>query len=840
MVTDTSEWTGTTLCEGRYRVLKKLGEGGMAHVYLARDDKLERDVVIKVPRSNLIHDGSFSGRFTREVRSLAKLAHPHVVPLIDIGQHDGVPFAVMHYLTGGSLRDRQPRDAEGKPKPMPVESLHAWLPPIAQALDFVHKNKYVHRDIKPENILFDDEGQVFISDLGIVKALTEQQDPDKRTVFTGAGMVLGTPHYMAPELILGETVDGRVDQYALAVTLYEMLAGQYPFNGASAPAIFVQQTTKPPPPLREVAPHVPASIAAAIDKALSKTPAERFATCLEFVQTAIGIGSGAHIVPSTVMEQRIAKEPVLATLLEPAAQRKDTPSDLKNPTALATGPASWQKPAAAPAGRSKQPMLVLGIGAAVVAAAVGVAIFLLTRGGNAADLTLAKVPALSLLPGDKQSVKVEIQRQRLDGDVTCWLDGLPEGVKADRIVLPTGKSEGTIELAISADAPPQKATANLKAKGQNIETSVPVDIAITAPLASLRILPMAPKTLKAGDIIRMFVSIERKNCVGPVALALDGLPSGVTWHRPSFSAPVIPADQTDYPLELKAAANAAGAERVKLTLTGRLKGIEGTGDLELTVVSAPPPPTPPTEVKPPPTVVENPPMPPKTNVTKVDPPQPPTIPGELILVNMLHVSLEPGERRTVWVQIERKDCDGPVSIALDGMPTAVALAPQTLETIPATRLALPFEFVADAAAPPSTNKLRVTAALGELRAFTYFNLNVLKKSPPPINAAAILWQKTDKLAATDPLDTVVAKSRAKSYSVPLIAGKTYTIDMTSTDFDSYLRIEKARGESLAVDDDSGGGLNARIVFTPTMGGLHTIIATSFNAGAEGTFTLSIR
>src|SRR4051794_32150088 len=98
MTTDTAEWVGTILCDGRYRVLRKLGEGGMAHVYLAHDDKLEREVVIKVARSNLVHDTGFTGRFTREVRSLAKLGHPHIVPLIDIGQHDGAPFAVMQFL----------------------------------------------------------------------------------------------------------------------------------------------------------------------------------------------------------------------------------------------------------------------------------------------------------------------------------------------------------------------------------------------------------------------------------------------------------------------------------------------------------------------------------------------------------------------------------------------------------------------------------------------------------------------------------------------------------------------------------------------------------------------
>jgi serine/threonine protein kinase len=851
MLADTSEWVGTTLCDGRYRVLRKLGEGGMAHVYVAHDDKLERDVVIKVPRANLIHDATFAGRFTREVRSLAKLAHPHVVPLIDIGQHEGVPFAVMHYLTGGSLRERQPRGADGQTGPMPVESVHAWLPQIAQALDFVHKSKYIHRDVKPENILFDDDGQVFLSDLGIVKALTENQDPSKKTVFTGAGMVLGTPHYMAPELILGETVDGRVDQYALAITLYEALTGQFPFNGSSAPAIFIQQTTKPPPSLREVLPSIPVALSAAVDKALSKSARERFATCGEFVQSAIGRLSGAHPVAThtvapTVLEQRAFKEPVVATLSEPNA-RTDTPSDLRNPTALATKP-NWQNSAPRPAaGASSRSWLVAVL--VVAALAIGASAFFFLR-DEPGELKLAKVEPLSLVPGEKQQLRVTIERQRLDGDVSCSFEGLPDGVKAEPVVVPAGKSEATLDLAAADDAPTKKVTATLKAKCQNIETSVPVEVAIlSAPLASLRLSPIAPRTLKAGEIVTVLLHVERRNCKGPVVLSVDGLPSGVTWHGRSFNVPVIPADQTTYPLALKAAADSPGVDQAKVIVTGVLEQYPpAVGTLLLTVIAAPPivTPKPPdpvvkkTETVPDPIVKND----PKPEPVKVKPePKPiPVVPAELILANMLNVTLTPGERQTVWVQIERKNCEGPVAISVAGLPPGVRIDPAPLGPIPATRLALGFDLVADPSAVVSKDLLTVTTTLGKASASTKFNVIVLKKPAPVIPPVAkeALWNKTDTLTDKDPLDTVRKNSWAKSYPVPLIAGKTYTIEMTSEKFDSYLRIEKVAGVSLKEDDDSGGGLNARIVFTPESGGRYYLIATSYKPGAVGEFTLTIR
>src|SRR5206468_10536738 len=170
-------------------------------------------------------------RFAREARSMAQLSHPHIVKVHDVGTHDEVPFVVLEFLPGGSLRDRLSRDGKGKQAPRPAAESHGWLEGIAAALDFIHQQGFIHRDVKPDNILFDAQGHVFLSDFGIVKALTTGGPKAGHTVLTGTGMVIGTPQYMAPELIRGQRYDGRADQYALAATVYEMLSGRVPVDG---------------------------------------------------------------------------------------------------------------------------------------------------------------------------------------------------------------------------------------------------------------------------------------------------------------------------------------------------------------------------------------------------------------------------------------------------------------------------------------------------------------------------------------------------------------------------------------------------------------------------------
>lgn len=295
------DWVGSAIGTGRYTIVAKVGEGGMGYVYCARDANLETDVIVKVPRRAILDDEEFAERFAREVRSLVRLSHPHVVKVIDVGVHDGIPFAVMQYLSGGSLESRHASGHDSRLLPVDPHSLREWLPSIAKALDFIHRQGYIHRDVKPANILFDAHGNAYLSDFGIAKVLAAEGHSNRAASLTGTGMVLGTPHYMAPELVLGEQVDGRVDQYALAVAVHELLTGTLPIDAPTAAAVLVQQATRPPKALRDLAQAFDGSLTEAVLKALAKAPDGRFATCGEFADTVLAavapMPSGSPIVP---------------------------------------------------------------------------------------------------------------------------------------------------------------------------------------------------------------------------------------------------------------------------------------------------------------------------------------------------------------------------------------------------------------------------------------------------------------------------------------------------------------------------------------------------------------
>jgi tetratricopeptide (TPR) repeat protein len=289
MTTTTANFLGQVLGQGRYRVTAKLGEGGMGFVYKAHDLRLSTEVVIKVPR--LSSDPEFAARFTKEIRALVLLSHPHIVKVNDVGIHEELPFAVMQFLAGGSLADRQ-FDARGKRQPQELGSILSWLEDIASALDFMHRKGFVHRDVKPANILFDEDGNVFLSDFGIAKVLAEESQRSPNTALTTAGTVLGTPEYMAPEVILGNPYDGRADQYALGIMLYELLAGRLPFEASQSTALLVKHTAEEPKPLTELAPHVPPTVAAVVHRALAKNPAQRFRDCAALAQTLLEAAAG--------------------------------------------------------------------------------------------------------------------------------------------------------------------------------------------------------------------------------------------------------------------------------------------------------------------------------------------------------------------------------------------------------------------------------------------------------------------------------------------------------------------------------------------------------------------
>ncbi len=265
----------------RYRIERELGAGGMATVYLAHDLKHDRDVAIKVLHQDLAA-ALGAERFLTEIKTTAKLQHPHILPLLDSGEAAGLLYYVMPYLKGESLRDRLNRE-----KQLPIEDAVRIAREVADALGHAHGHDVIHRDIKPENILLQ-EGHALVADFGI--ALAVQSAGGQR--MTQTGLSLGTPQYMSPEQAMGEkAIDARADIYALGAVTYEMLTGEPPFTGATVQAIVARVMSERPTPITTFRDTIPEHINAAVMKALAKLPADRWASAASLSNAIVGAQS---------------------------------------------------------------------------------------------------------------------------------------------------------------------------------------------------------------------------------------------------------------------------------------------------------------------------------------------------------------------------------------------------------------------------------------------------------------------------------------------------------------------------------------------------------------------
>ncbi len=250
---------------GQYEIIAKIGAGGMATVYRARQASVDRDVALKVIRADLMEDENFLGRFQREARMIASLQHLHVLKVFDYGTEGSIAYLVMELLEGGSL-NRLLRRAGALPLPLTIRMIDQ----ISMALDYAHGRGIIHRDLKPDNVLLDQHPNAFLTDFGIAKLLSET------TSYTRTGMVMGTPAYMAPELWSGQPADARADIYALGVILYEMVTGVSPFSGDTPFHIMHRHIYEMPPSIRDVNNNLPAAVDSVIGKALAKDANQRF------------------------------------------------------------------------------------------------------------------------------------------------------------------------------------------------------------------------------------------------------------------------------------------------------------------------------------------------------------------------------------------------------------------------------------------------------------------------------------------------------------------------------------------------------------------------------------
>lgn len=263
----------TSALAGRYEIETEIGRGGMATVYRAADLRHARPVAVKVLHPQLAQSLG-AERFLREIGIAARLSHPHIVPLIDSGQANGLLYYVTPLIPDGSLRERLDRE-----RLLPVAEALRITAEIGAALDYAHRNAVVHRDVKPENILFAD-GHAVLTDFGIARGAT----PQSRDAVTEVGLTLGTPDYMSPEQASGDrTLSGESDVYSLACVLFEMLTGEPPFRSENSQRTLLRQVTEAPRSLRSVRPEVPLGLERALMRALAKDPAARYRRASEFV-----------------------------------------------------------------------------------------------------------------------------------------------------------------------------------------------------------------------------------------------------------------------------------------------------------------------------------------------------------------------------------------------------------------------------------------------------------------------------------------------------------------------------------------------------------------------------
>ena len=344
-----------------YRIVREIGRGGMATVFLAIQEKFDRQVAVKVMDSELLHDETFSKRFRREAQIVAKLNHPHIIQVYDVGLAVNRHYLVMELVTGGELNDRLEQGLD-------VGTAFRVTKEIARALDFAHAQNFIHRDIKPENILFREDGSSVLSDFGIARGM------DNETQITTMGSVVGTPYYMSPEQVTGERLDGRSDLYSLGVVFYKTLTGKVPYDGDSALNIGIRHIKDPLPKL----PSGLAKMQPLIDRFMAKMPAHRYQSGAEVVE-ALEAYEKQSAMPSSVARTEIIDSSIVDEI------KRQTGQGDANPAPGGQRPSVTRVMRVKPKRRSPLRFVVIGVGLALVIA--GAAWFAVQQRGEGIEAT---------------------------------------------------------------------------------------------------------------------------------------------------------------------------------------------------------------------------------------------------------------------------------------------------------------------------------------------------------------------------------------------------------------------------------------------------------------------
>lgn len=522
--------------DDRYEVVRKLGSGGMADVYLAHDRLLGRQVALKVLSSRYANDEQFVERFRREASAAAGLTHPNIVQIYDRGEAEGTYYIAMEYLEGRRLKDIILRYA-----PLDPELILSISIQIAEALRFAHRRNVIHRDIKPQNVIVDAEGRVKVTDFGIARA-------GNATSMTEAGSILGTAHYLSPEQAQGRSVEAASDLYSLGVVMYEMATGKLPFDGDNPVTIAMRHVHEQPVPPRNLVPDIPENLEAVILRALAKEPTERYLTAQAMLDDLRRVQNGEPVAPPPAYAEEptqvMRADEQLVSGPQATQVRKRAP---KAPEAFAE---SYREPP------RRQGSLWPWVLVVVLLLALGGAAYAIFFNWGNSGQELAVVPSVLGLTGAEAKDMIEAagfkfenagEQPSLEYPVGRVCRQEPEeGVKlakGETVSVWLSSGEGKVEVPNVVGKEAVEAAAILGALG--LEPSPQNEVSTeAAPGTVLRQDPVAGTLVNPGSTVVIVVAIEAETVAVPYLIGMTEEAAVALLETMGLEPKIQPVDST--------------------------------------------------------------------------------------------------------------------------------------------------------------------------------------------------------------------------------------------------------------------------------------------------------
>ncbi|MGH2742322.1 MAG: Stk1 family PASTA domain-containing Ser/Thr kinase [Thermoleophilaceae bacterium] len=489
-----TEVADNTLVDSRYRIVRRIGSGGMADVYCAEDIHLGRQVALKVLHRRFAQDQEFVERFRREASAAAGLQHPNVVGVFDRGRHEGTYYIAMEHLPGRTLKEIVESEA-----PLAQERAVDFGLQVLQAAGFAHRHGVIHRDFKPHNVIVDEHSHAKVTDFGIARAGASEM--------TETGSIMGTAQYLSPEQAQGHAVTASSDLYSIGVMLYEMLAGRLPFGGDSAVSIALKHLSEQPVPISQLRPDVHPALESVVMAALAKDPARRWQSAEDFGEALAAAGGQLGEAPTSLDTSAFA--PVPAPM--PAAVDGDTAPPMLAPVV---------EPA--PRKRRRWPWILIGL---LTLALAGFLTYLAVSALTAAEtrdvprvVGRQLVQARALL--ERAGFQVDETRVRSETDFDQVLDQDPNpGEQAEEgstVVLEVSGGPGTVLVPTVRNLPQAQAIDELEERGLRANVDRLASDDVREGLA-LRTVPGAGNEVERGERIQLFISS------GPELVAVPGV-----------------------------------------------------------------------------------------------------------------------------------------------------------------------------------------------------------------------------------------------------------------------------------------------------------------------------